>query len=837
MKNEEQTKDQAYGGGYYYGNYGYGDGKAPAAPAKDGTGFSIKEWAYRFLGYWYLFVICIVLALCLAFIKNRSWMPAYTTECKILVDENTNGLNFMQNFAGGMDYASVNNQLLIIGSYNVIGRAIDKLPLSVDYFNRGRFKTASLYGREPIRIIQNELAGEAYSFVYRFHPVNTTTFEISIEDVNNKQFDNFARNFKPIRAHYGERIDCALFSMVVEKLYLLPTQSDFFFRFRNRRSLEDEFSARLSLGYMGSSRDPSTVISAELTSEDPLRDQDFLNTLCREFLASNLEEKNEEAIRTIEFIDEQLYLLSDSLNTSEAQLRQYRAVNNLVDISSYSSQIVAKLNALDEHRSELNLKDAYFDALTKYLTQTVMDEKLVAPSSIGVADPTLLELVSQFNELQQRRSDLGEKNPQYARLTKRMTEIKETMLEVLKNVRKVYKMERAQFDREYSNTMAEVKGLPDKEFEMVNYERKYKVNDNYYTFLLQKKSEAQIRKASNVPDNRILQESRTTLYAVNTRDKWMVYLIYFLVGLILPAVYVLLRYLLDNKINVEEDITRVTDIPVLGNVLHSDGTARVESTQNMRSVFTEKFRILRTRIEVIVQRKTDIVVTITSAESGDGKSYFSLNMAGIYSMLSKRVLLMDVDLRNPTLSRHCGYGSAKGLVHVLIGDEQLDDVIVTGDEEFGYDFLPAGVVPLNSAELMRSDRMAEVMDELRKRYDYIVVDTSPLGLVSDAVDMMRRSDVSIIVARAMKTNKGFFKNFLDQLHLDDVHNMYIVLNDIPTVKKRKGVLGVFSRFTGKGADKYSYGYGYGYYGHGSKYYNEEADKYYTSDGHKSEKKK
>lgn len=831
MKNEESEQKAPYGNYYYYNN----GAPAPLPQSQgEGSSFSIKEWAFRFLGYWYLFVICIFIALCLGFVKNRSWMPQYTTECKVLVDENTNGLNFMQNFAGGMDYASVNNQLLIIGSYNVISRAVQQLPLSIDFYNQGRFKTASLYGREPVRIIQSEISPDAYAFSFRFTPVNTTTFKIDIEDVGNANLRSFADNFKTITGHYGEKIECALFSIVVEKLYLLPQQKDFFFRFRSLRSLEDEFSARLSLGYMGSSRDPSTVISAELTSDDPLRDQDFLNALCKEFLASNLEEKNEEAIRTIEFIDEQLFLLSDSLNTSEAQLRQYRAVNNLVDISSYSSQIVAKLNALDQHRSELNLKAAYFDDLTKYLTQTVTDEKLVAPSSIGVADPTLLELVSQFNELQQRRSDLGEKNPQYTRLTKRMSEIKETMLEVLKNVRKVYNMERAQFEREYAQTMGEVKNLPDKEFEMVNYERKYKVNDNYYTFLLQKKSEAQIRKASNVPDNRILQESRTTLLPVNTRDKWMVYLIFLILGIVLPAVYVLLRYLLDNNINVEEDITRITKVPVLGNVLHSDSTARVESTKNMRSVFTEKFRILRSRIEVIVQRKANIMVAITSAESGDGKSYFSLNLAGTYSMLSKRVLLMDVDLRNPTLSRKCGYGNSKGLVHVLIGEAQLDDVIIRGDEEFGYDFLPSGVVPLNSAELVRSEKMNEIVEQLRKMYDYIVVDTSPLGLVSDAVDMMRRSDISIIVARAMKTNKNFFRNFMDGLELDDVHNMYIVLNDIPTVKRRKGIAAIFSKI-GNGADKYSYGYGYGYYGHNSKYYNEEADKYYTSEGHHHKK--
>lgn len=841
---------QGSGNNRYYtdggeGRYYYAGGMPDQrAQGSDDTAINIKEWIFRFLSHWYLFVISVIVALCLGYIKNRSWKPQYTTEEKIIIAEarSTNDYNFMQNFVGGMSYANANNQLLVLGSYGLVNRTVQKLPFFIDYFERGRFKSTSLYGHEPIYINDLQLTPEAYSFTYKVTPIDDNQFQIELDEGYDKSLNDIARSFRPIKARYGTRITSKMFSGTIEKLAITPNQKTFYFRFRTIRSLEEEFANRLSIGYMGTNKDPSTVVSVTLTSDVPLRDQDFLNALAKEFLASNLEEKNEEANRTITFINDQLSLLSDSLNSAEANLRKYRAMNNIVDISSYSSQVLTKMNALDAHRSELNLKEAYFDELAKYLTQSVMDEKLVAPSSIGVADPTLLDLVSQFNELQQKRSDIGEKNPQYPRITKRMDEIRETMLEVLKNVRKVHNMERASFEREYSQVMGQIQNLPDKEFEMVNYERAYKINDNYYTFLLQKQSEAQIRKASNIPDNKILQEARTSNYPVNTGDKSKRYLTFLIIGLLIPTLYIVLRVLLDSNINTEDDVRKLTEIPIIGSTLHTDSKARVASTKNKRSVYTEKYRIIRSRIEKTVGKKECTMLSVTSAESGDGKSHFALNMAGIYSMISEKVLLMDMDLRNPTLSRNCGYGSARGLVHVLIGEATLDEVIVTGDEEFGYDFIPVGVVPINSAELIRSEKMQEIFEELKKRYNCIMVDTSPLGLVSDAIEIMRKTDVNLLITRSNKTNKNFFKNFANQVVIDKIENCFIVLNDLPLAKKRKGLL----RY-GKYSGSYGYGYGYGSYGsygsygaygYGSHYYNSNGDKYYTSDEEtKKEEKK
>ena len=604
----------------------------------------------------------------------------------------------------------------------------------------------------------------------------------------------------------------------IDKLYLPTENVEFLFRFRDFYSLEEEFASRLQLSYIG---EMSSVISVSLTGNVVARDRDFINALCAEFLEANLEEKNEEATRTINFINEQLAFIFDSLQTAENRLRQYRRQNNMVDINAYASSVLSKLSALDAQRSELTLKEAYFDELAEYLKESVTVERLVAPSSIGVSDPVLLDLVSKFNELQQKRGDLGEKNPQYERYSKRMDEVRSTMLEVLENVRKIHRMERDAFEKEYMAVMGDLQDLPEKELMMINYERAYKINDNYYTFLLQKQSEAQIRKASNVPDNKILQKARIRYSPVNGKDKMKVYLLFVVIGLLIPAAYIILKELLNTTIRDERDVVKLTNIPVLGTIRHADETeAKVQTVEKPKSLFTEGFRLIRSRVEFISKRKTDISVLITSAESGDGKTHFAINLAGVYSLVSDKVVLVDIDIRNPKLSQKLGYKNAKGLVHVLIGEATLDEVLIKDDKELGFHFLPAGIVPPNPAELVGSEEMMKLLEELKQRYDYRIIDTSPLGLVSDSYALTGVVDVNLLITRVFKSDKLFFKNFIEQVQQDNVNNPYIVLNDLQVSKNGK-----------YGYGKYGYGkYGYGKYGYGNThYYHQQSAKYYTED--------
>lgn len=767
---------------------------------------TLREWIFKFIRYWWLFVIALVVSFCIAYVYNKSWQPLYLNEAKIIIENNnttSQSFAFMQGFNGGSDLMYSNNQLLILSSFDLIERTLQKLPFSVDFYLKGRFKNESLYSNPPIRILYTELRDAAYGREFHFIPVDDDNFIIELSDKGSeKQFPDFR-----LKGVYGQQINNAFFNGVIEKLYLtdVENQSDFYFRFRSQRSLEDEFAYRLNIGFIG---EESSVVSVKLVNNDHARDRDFINMLCDEYIKLNLDEKNLEAVRTIEFINSQLQIISDSLDVSGSKLRQFRRDNNILDVSSTSSAILAKMNALDEQRAEMDLKEAYFNELSDYLEKSVNDEVIVAPSSIGISDPVLLDLVAQFNELQQQRSDIGEKNPNYVRYTKRMEDVKITMKQVLANVRKIQNMERKAFNDEYERLQSEFRSLPEKELSVANFERNYKINDSYYTFLLQKRSEAQIRKASNVSDNRILQYARCSLSPINGSDKSKIYLLALLFGFAIPALLIVIMELLNNKIYTEQDVKTITGLPIIGKVRHTDSTSKVTSVVSQRSLFTEGLRLIRTKIEFIVKRKNNISVMVSSAESGDGKTHFVLNLAGVYSLISPKVLLMDLDVRNPQVSKRLGLDNLNGIVNVLIGDCDIDDVIVKAEGDVPFDVLPVGVIPPNPAELLRSDEMINLFELLKTRYDYIIVDTSPLGLVSDSFPIASIVDVNLFVVRVGKTDKSFFRDFISRIDNVLLEKSFIIINDVPKPKHNR-------RY---GYGRYSYGRDDKYYYHSGKYY-------------------
>ena len=590
--------------------------------------FNWLEWLMRIVRHWYLFVIAVILALFFAYVKNRSWQPLYVTEAKVMIEEGaSNQYNFMQGFGVNQGYRNMNNQLLLLGSYDLIRKTVEKLPFSIDIYSQGRFKTNSLFAYPPIEIKTTFLAENAYGTDYQFVAIDSKSFEILIKG-------NKISKDEIIKGRYNEPVECSRFFITIHKC-AIESQTSFFFRFRTINSLESEFAGRLALNYVG---DQSSVIALSLVGNDVERDKVFLDALSEEFLANNLEKKNSEAIRTIDFINDQLGYLLDSLNFSESQLRDFRRKNNIIDINAYSGSLMAKLDGFNQKRSELDLKDAYFNYLSNYLTKNIKEESIVAPSSLGVSDPTLLELVTQFNDLQLERSQIGEKNPNYKRVTENIEKIRQALFEVLKNVKAVNNLERKNFDQQCAEIQSEIDLLPAKEHQMINFERKYKINNNYYTFLLQKRSEAQIRKASNVSDNVVLQRARVTSL-INGDKKSKTYITFLVIGLLIPFAFIILKELLNFTIRTETDLQKLTKYPIIGQIRHTNNLTPVLTVKSPKSAFTESFRVIRTRLEFITKRKTGVFIMVTSAEPHDGKTYFSANLSGVYGLSNQKYCL------------------------------------------------------------------------------------------------------------------------------------------------------------------------------------------------------
>lgn len=791
-----------YGNSQYYGNGQYGNGQYTNNDQNDqdeqSTSFNPIEWVFTFLHYWYLFVIFLVIALGLAMLKNRKWIPSYLSQGTVIINENRGygGANslLMQGFGLDGGYTNVNNQVVMLGSYDLMCRVVDSLPfMQAEYITQGKFKTRNLYRDSPILIEQHQMTPGAYNSMYEFQFLEDGTIHIqSTSDDEEHRVDVVAR--------YGQPVKTSLFEITVWPTELMINKGRIYVRFRTKESLVDEFMNRLSFNFVS---EGSSVLGISLTSETPQRDCEFIDKLAEIYLQKSLEQKNEVAEKSIHFINDQLVNLQDALEHSESAMTNFRQANKFVDVNSYAGQLMGRVASYDEQALALRLRETYFDYLTKYLSTNIENGAVIAPATLGLNDPTLMALVQQLNDLRIQRGELTDRNVYYAKYTNDIENVKTAISEVVSSMRASLKIEKADLERRYEEVETEIKSLPEKELQMVAIERNYRIDDNYYTFFLQKRAEAEIQKASNTPDNTVLDKART-ISIMNATAKKKTMSTYLIIGFLIPLVLIILSEVLNNKIRSPKDVVKLKMFRLIGSVRHARNQNPTLVRARPKSSYAEMLRSIRTRIEFVVKRKENLLLTVSSTESGDGKTFLCSNLAALYSMTGKKTLLVDADIRKPNMHTKLGLEDGLGLTNYLIGDCELDDIIVT-DTPFGFDVMLAGTVPPNPGELIHSDKMSEMLQTLRERYSYIIIDTSPIGLVPDAYPLIDQSDLCLFVVRCMQTDKGLCKLTLEQMAevVENQEKVQIVLSDIP-------IEGRFS-YGGYG---YGYGYGYGGYGYG-----------------------
>ena len=753
--------------------------------------FNPLEWFLTFLHYWYLFVIALAIALGMAMLKNRRWIPTYFSQGTIVIKENTGygGANFalMQGFGVDMGYKNVNNQMIMLGSYDLTSRVVDSLPfLNVEYITQGRFKTRQLYRQTPILVEASRVDARAYGVLYQVLFESDGSMRISSTDEGVPL---------ELTAHYGEPINCSLFDAVIWPTELMVNTGKIYIRFRTHESLVDEFMSRLQLSFV---TEGSTVLALSLVSETPQRDCDYLDMLAKIYLLQNLETKNEVAENSIRFINSQLENLQSSLQVSEGAMTNFRQENKIIDVNSYAGQIMGYLATYDQQKMEMRLRETYFDYLINYIHTSMESDAVIMPSTMGVTDASLVALVQELNELRIQRSELTEKNIYYAKYTKDMETVKASIEELVNSMRAAMEIEKTDLQKRITEAESMLKTLPEKELQMVAIERNYRIDDNYYTFFLQKRAEAEIQKASNTPDNSIMDKARTTAI-MNAKAKSKTTSTYLIIGFLIPLVLIILSELLNNKIRSPKDVVKLKMFRLIGTLRHAKSQNPTLVRASPRSSYAEMLRAIRTRIEFVLKRKEKMVISVTSTESGDGKTFLSTNLAALYAMTGRKVLLIDLDLRKPNIHTKLGLENGNGMSNYLVGDCEFEDII-TRNTPFGFDFVRAGTIPPNPGELVHTDKLRDLINEMREKYDYIVMDSSPIGLVPDAYAIIEHSDMCLFVIRCMQTNKSFCKQTLEQITevVDNPEKIQIVLSDIPT----------------QGRHSYGSGYGYGYGGYG-----------------------
>ncbi|MDR0825221.1 MAG: polysaccharide biosynthesis tyrosine autokinase [Prevotella sp.] len=765
--------------------------------SKTALSFDFVLWFYRILKYWYLFVISVAIFIGYAYIKNKSWVPRFTVQAMLILEARGNASLMANSVPLGSILRNSENQRIVLESYGLTDRTVKNLPIRmhVDYYIKTRFKDhISLYSDTPIEIVMDSLDVNltpiAYNYVFSIAYVDENQCRVSYTDENQK-----VESFNVV---FDTPVQNKFFNVKFRKTDAFRPDffrelgaSSFNFRFLSNGQLVSMYSGRVSTSLK---TENSTALSVTIEGTDPAQDRSYLSALLDEFQNYNLTLKNQQADLTISFLHNQLQVLDDSLNISRLKLEQFQKETGVYDVSSLGLR--TELAQADAEREALEIREKSILIITQKIKDAIEgDSQLLEPESIGLNEPRLGQYVRAFNAIIEKAKNLGPNNLLYESTVNELNEQRRSILKEILLIQVNLQDQKDALVKKFKTLDLKLDNLPPQERDLIKYQRDYNMKEVYHQYLTQRAYEAEIQRASNIADNDIWESPRVIGGAYNGAEKDKNYMYAFLIGMVLPLVFVIVKEeVLNFAVMTKEECEKISGLPVIGtieNISKKLAVGIVLVKNYPKSSFAESFRNMRVRIEYMAQRENKITVLVTSTEPADGKTFIATNIASVYQLMGKKVVLIDLDLRRPSVGKTLQVEYQKGISNYLIGQVSLEEIIIS-HPEFGFDIIPAGTLPPNPSELIKTAKTRQVLEHLKEVYDYVIVDCSPVGLVSDAYILSSMADTTLFVVRRAKTNKAFFKSVITQLEYDGVENIALVFND---VKGREGYYGT-SRYYG-----------------------------------------
>lgn len=805
----------------------------------DDQSIDIKNLIYICLSHWYLFLIGAVIALAIGFVINRYTTNVYQVTGTVLVKEDKTNFD-PTSLMTGISYGTlqnIENEMAILRSYSLCERVVKKMDLEVSYFEKGRIATTEMYKTAPFTVEFDRSVPQTVGLVYEISILNNGKISLKAQSEYHKTYDfilcqTIISQPEPIETNgeytQGEWIDNGFNRIRIVFNEKFNEETDLtrkmMFVINDYPSLVKHMS---SFSVSPSSKQ-SSIATIVMSGTNRLKIVEFTNLLLNEYVTRGLEKKNQVSENTINFIDKELSGIQDSLNTAEIDLQDFRTSNDLMNLDAQAQQVLLNLRALEKERAELDVNLKLYQRLQSYIQMQIDDpENLAAPSTMGISDPLLNKLVVDLVTLSQTKAaqvvTLTDQHPTIIKMDEQIITYKRTLLESANNLVSNARMSIAEIDKRIAKAEMESRNLPQKQRLLLGYQRKFELNQNTYNYLMQRRAEAQILRASNTPDNEIIDEARIERTVKVAPRSSMNYLIALILGLLIPALYLFLKDFFNVSIIDRKDVEKLTQFPIIGQIVESSSKDPLVVINSPKSPIAESFRSVRTNVEYITQGKPKSIILVTGDSQSVGKTFNSINIASIYALYGKKTILLGFDMRKPKLFQEFGLNNNCGLSTFLSNKDTLDEITQTSGKIPNLDIITSGPIPPNPAELIASAKCDELFEKLQETYDYIIIDTPPLGLVTDAFLLMRHSDVNLYVVRQGVTNKNIFGNIIKDIE-DRGLKANIILNGI----KQEGSYG-YRYGSYKYGYSYAYSYGYGKYGkhsdyYGSGYYGEEDSK-------------
>jgi len=760
-------------------------------------GIELAPIIYKYLGLWKWFFLGIIVCMLLASLYLRYTTPKYKASTTILVKDDKKGgmLSELSAFSElGLDglKSNVDNEIEILKSRSLIESTVKNLNLNVSQFLIGKINNGENYKTQPFQI----------NFVTKKPEFYNSGIDFNFTEIDNKRFKLDNDLSKNNEFAYGDIIKTKVGDLIITKYkehQLENTEKNFSIIVSPLDDVVSSFRARLEVTPLSKS---SSIVELSIIDMDFYKAENFLNKLVQIYNEKAVADKNFISEKTSDFIVNRLDLITKELDGVENDVESFKTENKLTDINSEAKIFLEGSNQYNnkgiETEVQLNIVSSVLDFMKKSTASDLL------PTNIINAQENTTGLINSYNELILDRNRILKtattENPSVVKIDQQIGSLKSNVLTSLRRLQSTLSIQKRDSDNQENIINAKIGKIPVQEHKFRVIARQQKVKEELYLYLLQKREEAAISLSATEPNARVIDAAKSLKNPVSP-NKRMVYLIAFLLGLVIPFGIINIFELLDTKVKSRFDITDKFDIPFLGDVPKSLSPNQIIEASS-RSSSAEAMRIVRTNLDFMLNQVPDgkaKSIFLTSTIPGEGKTFLSVNLASVFALSGKKVLLIGMDIRSPKLNEYIGLERTKGLTDYLsTKNVSISDYINKLEGFDSFDVLLAGSIPPNPTELLMNKKLDELFAQLKKEYDYIIVDTAPVSLVSDTLIVAKHADTFVYVVRANHLDKRMLRVPENLYKEHKLPNMSFLLNDTEITK-------------GYG---YGYGYGYGNYGYG-----------------------
>ena len=788
-----------------FNNFDFGSSNLPS--------IDIKALLFRVLRGWKWILLSIILSLAVAYYINVRKKYQYEMDTKISVKDEqnpffTSSMNLTFNWGGSSD--KVETMITTLKSRTHNEEVVEALDYYIQYLKQDKYYYTDIYGANPFIVQLDKNKPQVLSQLIKVTVLPDKKLQVAVdfETPQLQLIDYKIHKIYPFvvkgELHYEKTVtynELVSFPFMQFKLIknndTFQNEGVYYIKFLNFNSVVSRFK-KLKAKQISKS---SSILSLSLQGENKAKLAKYLNATVAVLKQNQLRKKNLFAANTIAFIDRELTGVTDSLKTAERDLEQFRAKNQIFDLSSEGGKIYEDMSSFESERMVIARKIGYYELLDTYLKNKNFT-RISSPSAVGIEEPNIIsgvsELVAMAVEKEHLSQSLRADNPLLKELDGKIAAREQVIKENIRSAKALLKSDKAAINKRIAQLRHKYKKLPVAEQRLSNMKRVYDLSEASYNMLLEKRSQAGIAMAANVSDVTVIDNAKDVGQGAIAPNKMLNYIIALVLGFVLPLVILVLIALLDSSINTIEELKQETKIPFLGVVGNNETKDDLVVFNKPRSGTAESFRAVRASLQFIykkISKDTAKKVLVTSSVSGEGKTFIAKNIATVFALSNKKTILIGLDLRKPRIHDGFTVDDKLGAVNYLIGDKTITEIIQQTKIE-NLDIITSGPIPPNPSELLLGSALAELITYLEKEYDYIIIDTPPVGLVSDTFEIANYVDASIYVVRQGYSKKGMLDMINDKYDKGEIKNITILFNDVAS---------------GKG---YGYGYGYGTYANG-----------------------